>query len=167
MLLQIQHMRVLPQEEAMDSMMLRRVASIGTDGTSRDNRYIGARLDIEIIIDQIRKSAVRYQRRNKYLFLLRRGRNVDIDPRFVFFRNNLNVLRIMPSRGFAIGTNIIRRALRNLLPVGNFLQHSLYIIFHSVLSLLSVLGTKALALFIHQLRKHFSSRALRPYLTRG
>ena len=72
-------------------MMLGSITPIGAYGTSRDNRHIRSRLNIEVIIDQIRESAVRNQRWNKDLFFLRFPGHMNVNSRFILFGCDLEV----------------------------------------------------------------------------
>ena len=121
----------------MNSMMLGSITPIGAYGTSRDNRHIRSRLNIEVIIDQIRESAVRNQRWNKDLFFLRFPGHMNVNSRFILFGCDLDMLCIATRGSLTIRTNIIGCVLWKFRPLDHFLQHGLYIVFHIFSSCIS------------------------------
>lgn len=94
-LFQIQHLGVLCQEEAVDTIVMGIFAVAVVYAAARYNGDIGVFPDIEVVVDQIVHTAMGDDCRNVYGFTLGAGLDHDVNARLVRLGDNLDILRVL------------------------------------------------------------------------
>ena len=109
------HARILAHAEGMDAVMLALLVAAVVDATARDDQYVCALADVEIVIHHIVHAAFGQNDRDVYAFILGKGLDGDINARFVGLGFDLNICARGTGKRLSILADVVS-------PLGNLVQ---------------------------------------------
>ena len=121
MLFHIADVRILPDEEAVDAVMLAHFVAAVMNAAAGDDGHVAVVSDIEIIINHFREAALAEHHRNMHAFLLGAGLYDNVDALLVLLGHDVDVGRRVSGNALAVCTDVVC-ACRNLMQSCNFFQ---------------------------------------------
>ena len=99
--------RPLSHVESMDAVVPCRVAARVVDAAAGHDGHVRAALDIEIIVYDVGHAGSVHHHRDVHLFPLGLFADIDVDPLFVRFPADLDVLRISVAEGLSVVAQVV------------------------------------------------------------
>ena len=123
-LLDVADLRVLPDVERVDAVVLHRLLAHAADAAARHDRDVRALADVKVVIHQVLQPGLRQDDRDVHALVLRAGGNDNVDARLIFLRDNVDV-----RRGLTVDADAVRaqveRAHGPLVQIGDLFEHVL------------------------------------------
>ena len=127
----------------MNAVMLAGLISTIVNAAAGNNGHICVIPDKEIIIDEVFQSALTDDDRNMNALVLGTRLDNDINARLVFFCNDINIGRRIPSSQLSVRTDVVS-AFRNFMNICDCCQKIFLYLIHYALFLSSTGNTGSL-----------------------
>jgi hypothetical protein len=121
MLFHILYMRILADEETVDTVVLGSLVTTIVDTTTGYNGYVAVITNVKIIINHLGQTTLAKYYRDVYTFSFGAGLDDDINALLVLFGYNIDMSSGIASYGSTIGTDVIGSG-RYLVETGYLLQ---------------------------------------------
>ena len=126
---QIQHVRALFEEEAVNAVVARRFAGFGVHAAARHDGHVRARADEEIVVHEVIHVAVGHARGDGHALALCAGPDVNFKAGVICLGIDADVLARLPARAGAVHAKVVR-AVERALEAGNAFQQILRNLIH-------------------------------------